>query len=251
MLAGDPRQLGPIVRSPAAAARGLARSMLERQMEDPAVDGARVTRLYRNYRSHEAILGFFGRCERRARAVPRNAGALTRVSPGSWPRRLFYEDTLEAFAPLQTRRRLVDWAREHYDTECPVRPRCRGQAGECDTSRDTLAPHPAPRATDGAPLRRGSRERPRDVDQQLAVQRGGGGDGGHGGGVAGRSGRDSGRDRAISGASVRYSTGTEGQGPWPRQCGHGGRLPGPGAACRLTARDPRSRRLRSRRKRTQ
>ena len=62
LLAGDPRQLGPVVHSRAAAAAGLACSLLERFAEacghgDNASDGRRrITRLTRNYRSHADVL---------------------------------------------------------------------------------------------------------------------------------------------------------------------------------------------------
>jgi hypothetical protein len=64
LLAGDPRQLGPIVHARAAAAAGLTSSLLER-FADADVhtnsggggDGRlRVTRLTRNYRSHADVL---------------------------------------------------------------------------------------------------------------------------------------------------------------------------------------------------
>jgi helicase MOV-10 len=64
VLAGDPEQLGPILRSPAALAHGLGVSLLERLMaagpHAPAPSGsfhpARVVMLNENYRSHAALL---------------------------------------------------------------------------------------------------------------------------------------------------------------------------------------------------
>uniref|UniRef100_A0A3B3ZX02 RNA helicase n=1 Tax=Periophthalmus magnuspinnatus TaxID=409849 RepID=A0A3B3ZX02_9GOBI len=62
VLAGDPKQLGPIIRSPLALKFGL--SLLERLMTDLPLyqktngvfDNRFVTKLLRNYRSHPAIL---------------------------------------------------------------------------------------------------------------------------------------------------------------------------------------------------
>uniref|UniRef100_G3P529 RNA helicase n=1 Tax=Gasterosteus aculeatus aculeatus TaxID=481459 RepID=G3P529_GASAC len=64
VLAGDPKQLGPILRSPFALKYGMGVSLLERLMTDfslyrkvdGAVDNRFVTKLLRNYRSHPAIL---------------------------------------------------------------------------------------------------------------------------------------------------------------------------------------------------
>ncbi|XP_068603628.1 putative helicase mov-10-B.2 [Brachionichthys hirsutus] len=64
VLAGDPQQLGPILRSPFALKYGLGISLLERLMKDfplyqknnGAFDNCFVTKLLRNYRSHPAIL---------------------------------------------------------------------------------------------------------------------------------------------------------------------------------------------------
>ncbi|XP_053685736.1 putative helicase mov-10-B.1 [Sabethes cyaneus] len=67
ILSGDPLQLGPITRSEFAADMGLNISMLERLMKltvyqkDPTnnhFDSALITKLVKNYRSHEAILHF-------------------------------------------------------------------------------------------------------------------------------------------------------------------------------------------------
>ncbi|XP_044207553.1 putative helicase mov-10-B.1 isoform X1 [Thunnus albacares] len=64
VLAGDPKQLGPILRSPFALKYGMGVSLLERMMNDftlyqkeEGVFNKRfVTKLLRNYRSHPAIL---------------------------------------------------------------------------------------------------------------------------------------------------------------------------------------------------
>ncbi|XP_063153493.1 helicase MOV-10 [Candoia aspera] len=66
VLAGDPQQLGPILRSPLAVKYGLELSLLERLMRDNSLYQKRngtynpkfVTMLLRNYRSHAAILEF-------------------------------------------------------------------------------------------------------------------------------------------------------------------------------------------------
>ncbi|XP_062999361.1 helicase MOV-10 [Elgaria multicarinata webbii] len=66
VLAGDPQQLGPILRSPLAIEHGLGLSLLERlmqhnalyQKEDGGYNPQFVTKLLRNYRSHAAILKF-------------------------------------------------------------------------------------------------------------------------------------------------------------------------------------------------
>ncbi|KAK3566500.1 hypothetical protein QTP86_034004 [Hemibagrus guttatus] len=64
VLAGDPKQLGPILRSPLAIRYGLGLSLLERLMTknplykktDTGFNSIYVTKLLRNYRSHRAIL---------------------------------------------------------------------------------------------------------------------------------------------------------------------------------------------------
>ncbi|XP_072237821.1 putative helicase mov-10-B.1 [Leuresthes tenuis] len=59
VLAGDPEQLGPILRSPFAIQYGLELSLLERLMKHELYrdfDTRFVTKLLRNYRSHGAIL---------------------------------------------------------------------------------------------------------------------------------------------------------------------------------------------------
>lgn len=90
VLAGDPKQLGPILRSPLASQFGLGLSLLERLMKHNALyqkssdsghfDTRFVTKLLRNYRSHAAILKI--------------------------PNELFYEKELQVFAD--------QWERETY-----------------------------------------------------------------------------------------------------------------------------------------
>ncbi|ESK92561.1 rna helicase [Moniliophthora roreri MCA 2997] len=64
ILAGDNKQLGPIVHSALAAAFGLKTSYLSRIMDrdmyslDPGGDNGRIVKLVRNFRSHPAILHF-------------------------------------------------------------------------------------------------------------------------------------------------------------------------------------------------
>nr|XP_033773425.1 helicase MOV-10 isoform X2 [Geotrypetes seraphini] len=64
VLAGDPKQLGPILRSPMAIKHGLGMSLLERLMTENSLykkpsgqyNPQFVTKLLHNYRSHSAIL---------------------------------------------------------------------------------------------------------------------------------------------------------------------------------------------------
>ncbi|GAA6038812.1 hypothetical protein JCM8097_002907 [Rhodosporidiobolus ruineniae] len=91
ILAGDPKQLGPVVRSPAASALGLDKSLLERLMEHPDylatnldMRGVTYSKLTHNYRNHASIL-----------------------SP---PNEMFYEDELEARAPVSTTNTLQRWS---------------------------------------------------------------------------------------------------------------------------------------------
>ncbi|KAL4247257.1 DNA2/NAM7 helicase family protein [Abortiporus biennis] len=63
ILSGDPRQLGPIIRSAVARTLGLEKSFLERIMDREAYDelagyGITVVKLIQNYRSHFNILDF-------------------------------------------------------------------------------------------------------------------------------------------------------------------------------------------------
>ncbi|XP_028262753.1 putative helicase mov-10-B.1 [Parambassis ranga] len=92
VLAGDPKQLGPILRSPLALQHGLGLSLLERLMTDSALyqksesghfDTRFVTKLLRNYRSHPAILKV--------------------------PNELFYENELQVFADQWEREAFCRW----------------------------------------------------------------------------------------------------------------------------------------------
>uniref|UniRef100_A0AAY4E943 RNA helicase n=1 Tax=Denticeps clupeoides TaxID=299321 RepID=A0AAY4E943_9TELE len=83
VLAGDPRQLGPVIKSKVASAFGLGLSLLERLMATPLYSSTEsgynpvlVTKLVYNYRSHEALLSLPSRlfysgelCMRAERAV--------------------------------------------------------------------------------------------------------------------------------------------------------------------------------------
>ena len=88
VLAGDPKQLGPILRSPFAIKYGLDKSLLERYMIDQPVyykpyDERIITKLLNNYRSHPAILEL--------------------------PNHLFYDGELNVFADPLMRESLCDW----------------------------------------------------------------------------------------------------------------------------------------------
>lgn len=93
VLAGDPKQLGPILRSPLASQYGLGLSLLERLMNHNALyqkssdsghfDTRFVTKLLRNYRSHAAILKI--------------------------PNELFYENELQVFADQWEREKYCKW----------------------------------------------------------------------------------------------------------------------------------------------
>ncbi|RDX46185.1 P-loop containing nucleoside triphosphate hydrolase protein [Lentinus brumalis] len=63
VLAGDPKQLGPVIRSSIAREMGLGKSYLERLLELPLYSGATgrgrsYVKLVKNYRSHDAILRY-------------------------------------------------------------------------------------------------------------------------------------------------------------------------------------------------
>ncbi|XP_037640935.1 putative helicase mov-10-B.1 [Sebastes umbrosus] len=93
VLAGDPKQLGPILRSPIALQHGLGLSLLERLMKENTLyqkstdsghfDTRFVTKLLRNYRSHAAILKV--------------------------PNELFYENELQVFADQWERDTYCNW----------------------------------------------------------------------------------------------------------------------------------------------
>ncbi|XP_038054524.1 putative helicase MOV-10 [Patiria miniata] len=93
VLAGDPKQLGPVLRSPLALEHGLELSLLERFMtkcelykrtnEEPHYNSRVLTKLLRNYRSHPAILKL--------------------------PNRLFYANELEVHADVVARESLCRW----------------------------------------------------------------------------------------------------------------------------------------------
>ncbi|XP_028266397.1 putative helicase mov-10-B.1 [Parambassis ranga] len=92
VLAGDPKQLGPILRSPFAIKYGMGVSLLERLMNDFSVyqkdeegtfNSRYVTKLLRNYRSHPAILKI--------------------------PNELFYDGELQVWANEMTRNSYCRW----------------------------------------------------------------------------------------------------------------------------------------------
>ncbi|KAM4741444.1 putative helicase mov-10-B.1 isoform 3-T5 [Anableps anableps] len=86
VLAGDPKQLGPIIRSPYAIQSGLGLSLLERLMNRKPyqdLDSRFVTKLLRNYRSHAAIL-----------KIPNEA---------------FYNNELQVFAAREQRETYCNW----------------------------------------------------------------------------------------------------------------------------------------------
>ncbi|KAK2861814.1 hypothetical protein Q5P01_001347 [Channa striata] len=93
VLAGDPKQLGPILRSPLALQSGLGLSLLERLMRHNTLyqkttdsghfDTRFVTKLLRNYRSHADILKI--------------------------PNELFYENELQVYADQWDREAYCNW----------------------------------------------------------------------------------------------------------------------------------------------
>ncbi|KAJ1548020.1 hypothetical protein HK096_007020 [Nowakowskiella sp. JEL0078] len=94
VLAGDPKQLGPIIKSSISKEYGLGKSYLERIMDFPVYRKSEgslkynnphlITKLIRNYRSHEDILEI--------------------------PNRLFYQNELEVHADKIERESLAKWA---------------------------------------------------------------------------------------------------------------------------------------------
>ncbi|XP_030225957.1 putative helicase mov-10-B.1 [Gadus morhua] len=91
VLAGDPKQLGPIVKSHLAKKHGLGVSMLERLMElnvykkteEKGYNDHFITKLLRNYRSHGSLLTI--------------------------PNKLFYESELQVGADMDIRNSLCEW----------------------------------------------------------------------------------------------------------------------------------------------
>ena len=91
VLAGDPQQLGPVLRSSLAIEHGLQVSLLERLMkrevyqrdDNLSYDSRVVTKLLNNYRSHPRILDL--------------------------PNRLFYDGELIASADVALRSKMCGW----------------------------------------------------------------------------------------------------------------------------------------------
>ncbi|XP_006149666.2 helicase MOV-10 [Tupaia chinensis] len=91
VLAGDPKQLGPVLRSPLTQKHGLGFSLLERLLTHnnlykkgpEGYDPKYITKLLRNYRSHPTILDV--------------------------PNRLYYERELQACADVVDRERFCRW----------------------------------------------------------------------------------------------------------------------------------------------
>ncbi|CUA74319.1 hypothetical protein RSOLAG22IIIB_11143 [Rhizoctonia solani] len=88
VLSGDPKQLGPVIRSPVARSLGMNLSYLDRLMASPAYDeltmrGISVTKLLQNFRSHESIISF--------------------------PNEEFYRNELVANAPRDIADSLLNW----------------------------------------------------------------------------------------------------------------------------------------------
>ncbi|KAG8746581.1 hypothetical protein FRC10_004433 [Ceratobasidium sp. 414] len=89
VLSGDPRQLGPVIRSPIALQMGLGLSYLERLMNMPMYNpttmrGRTVVKLTKNWRNHATILRY--------------------------PNERFYANELEACAPASTTDSLLSWS---------------------------------------------------------------------------------------------------------------------------------------------
>ncbi|KAF8761296.1 P-loop containing nucleoside triphosphate hydrolase protein, partial [Rhizoctonia solani] len=88
VLSGDPKQLGPVIRSPVARTLGMNISYLDRLMESPTYDevtmrGISVVKLLQNFRSHERIISF--------------------------PNEEFYRNELVAHAPASVADSLLSW----------------------------------------------------------------------------------------------------------------------------------------------
>ncbi|OQR98973.1 helicase mov-10-B.1 [Achlya hypogyna] len=56
LLAGDPEQLGPVIKSSVAATKGLDKSLMDRLIRRDLYKASHKTKLLRNYRSHPEIL---------------------------------------------------------------------------------------------------------------------------------------------------------------------------------------------------
>ncbi|BDA50870.1 probable helicase MOV-10 at C-terminar half [Coccomyxa sp. Obi] len=124
LLCGDPRQLGPVVRSITAAtgggvAEGLSVSLLERFIEAHQVDVPRLLEirkapatgmLVRNYRSHSSLLQI--------------------------PNRLFYGDALRAAADQQ------ELLPPHWDPRVPPLAKDGGPSNQSNPPEDGAAAHP-------------------------------------------------------------------------------------------------------------
>ncbi|KAF8689719.1 His Kinase A (phosphoacceptor) domain, partial [Rhizoctonia solani] len=88
VLSGDPKQLGPVIRSPVARTLEMNISYLDRLMESPTYDevtmrGISVVKLLQNFRSHERIISF--------------------------PNEEFYRNELVAHAPASVADSLLSW----------------------------------------------------------------------------------------------------------------------------------------------
>lgn len=88
VLSGDPKQLGPIVRSAVARELGLEKSYIERLMEREAYEerarhGISVVKLVQNFRSHPSILQFPNERFYRGDLEPCGDRAVTHVFIGS------------------------------------------------------------------------------------------------------------------------------------------------------------------------
>ncbi|EQC36827.1 hypothetical protein SDRG_05659 [Saprolegnia diclina VS20] len=83
VLAGDPMQLGPVIKSDVAAKHGLSMSLMERLMQRELYATSHKTKLLRNYRSHEAIL--------------------------TVPNALFYDGELTPHAPKSASHNMLAW----------------------------------------------------------------------------------------------------------------------------------------------
>ncbi|KAM8712624.1 hypothetical protein ACLKA7_013026 [Drosophila subpalustris] len=91
ILSGDPKQLGPVIKSSRASSLGLGKSLMDRLMgselykvhDDGTYDCTLQTRLRQNYRSHTEIVRLFNK--------------------------LYYNNDLKALAPSQNVNRAANW----------------------------------------------------------------------------------------------------------------------------------------------